>query len=95
MMHPIENEKELKYRKAQKKVEAIKGFYSHLFFFVVINMGMILVNYLTSPQVWWFYWPLLGWSIGLFSHFASVFILPRVLGKEWEEKKIKKYMERD
>ncbi len=95
MMHPIENEKELKYRKAQKKVEAMKGFYSHFFFFVVINAGLIGLNYVTTSGVWWFYWPLLGWSLGLFSHFASVFVLPKIWGKEWEERKIKKLMDRD
>lgn len=95
MMHPIDNEKEKKYREAQKKVEAMKSFYSHFFFFVVINLGLFGLNYITSREVWWFYWPLLGWGIGLLSHFASVFILPRFWGKEWEERKIKKMMEKD
>ena len=38
-----------KYEKAKKRVEEIKGFYSHLIVYVVINIGLFLINLFTSP----------------------------------------------
>jgi hypothetical protein len=40
----------------------------------------------------WFYWPLLGWGIGLFFHGMSVFVFSKFPGKQWEERKIKEVM---
>lgn len=94
-MHPVEQERQEKLQKAKAKLEALKGFYSHLFFFVVINIGIFLVNYLTTPDLWWFYWPLLGWSVGLLAHFMAVIVMPRLFGPKWEERQLKKIMESD
>lgn len=94
-MHPAEKERNEKYLKAKAKVDSLKGFYSHLFFFVLINIGIFLLNYFSSPGLWWFYWPLLGWAVGLLAHFLAVFVLPRFFGPEWEERQVKKLMERD
>ena len=93
MMHPAEIERDDKYRKAKAKVESLKGFYSHLFFFGFINVGIFALNYFTTPGLWWFYWPLLGWSVGLLAHFVAVFVLPSIFGPKWEERKIKKLLE--
>jgi hypothetical protein len=38
---------------------------------------------------------LLCWGVGLFAHGLSVFLPSIVLGKDWEEKKIKELMEKD
>lgn len=92
MMHPAERERAEKYHSAKSRVDALKGFYSHLFFFVLINIGLFLLNYFASPGLWWFYWPLLGWGLGLLAHFISVFVLPKWFGPEWEERQIKKMM---
>ena len=81
-----------KYEKAKKRVEEIKGFYSHLIVYVVVNIGLFLLNLFTSPGAWWFYWPLLGWGIGLFFHTMGVFVFSKFPGKQWEERKIKEVM---
>jgi hypothetical protein len=83
-----------RYEKAKKRVEEIKGFYTHAIVYVVINTGLFLLNLLTSPGAWWFYWPLLGWGIGLFFHGMGVFVFNRFPGRQWEERKIKEEMER-
>lgn len=95
MMHPREQEREEKYRKARAKVESMRGFYSHLFFFLFINAGLLLLNYIASPGLWWFYWPLTGWGLGLIAHFISVFVLPAMFGPEWEDRQIRKMMGED
>jgi hypothetical protein len=38
---------------------------------------------------------LLGWVIGIAAHATSVFGIKGILGKEWEERKIKEIMEKD
>jgi hypothetical protein len=84
-----------RYEKARKRVEEIKGFYIHLVVYVLVNIGMFLVNILSSPRNLWFYWPLLGWGIGLVAHGVSTFGLRGAFGPEWEERKIKEIMEKE
>jgi hypothetical protein len=45
-------------------VQAIKAFYIHASTFVLVNIGLFVINLLTGGG-WWFYWPLIGWGIGL------------------------------
>jgi len=84
-----------KYDKAKKRVEEIRSFYSHLFVYVVVNVGLFLLNIITSPRSLWFYWVLIGWGIGLAIHALNIFGTEKILGKDWEEKKIKELMEKD
>ena len=84
-----------RYKAAKERVEEIKGFYVHLFIYIVVNIGLILLDVLTSPLQLWFYWPLLGWGIGLIAHAFSVFGIRGMFGKEWEERKIKEIMEKE
>ena len=83
------------YERARSRVKAIKGFYSHLFFYILVNLFLIILNHVTTPGFCWFYWPLLGWGFGLVCHGVSVFGLSGFLGEEWEERKIKKIMEKE
>lgn len=83
------------YKRARNRMEEIKGFYIHLFVYIVVNIGLFLINYLSYPEYWWFVWPLLGWGIGLVAHGLSIFVFHGFLGHEWEESQIKKYIERD
>ncbi|KPJ59224.1 MAG: histidine kinase [Latescibacteria bacterium DG_63] len=84
-----------RYERAKKQVEEIKGFYSHFFVYVLVNIALFLLNVLTSPHHFWFYWPLIFWGIGLAVHAVRVFGGGRFWGQEWEERKIKEIMERD
>jgi len=82
------------YNAARKRVRQLRGFYVHLTVYVLVNAILLVINLLTSPGVLWFYWPLLGWGIGIVAHAASVFGTGRFLGKEWEERKIRELMEK-
>ncbi len=82
------------YRRAKKRVEEIKGFYAHLIIFVAVNALLVLINLWTSPGFLWFLIPLVGWGIGLFFHAVFGFGLFGVFTKEWEEKKIKEYVDK-
>jgi len=82
------------YDAAKKRVRQLRGFYVHLIVYVLVNAPLVGINLATSPGALWFYWPLLGWGIGIVAHAASVFGTGRFLGKEWEERKIKELMEK-
>ena len=86
---------EERYIKARKRVEEIKGFYGNLIAYVIVNIGLMVINLLTSPAHLWFFWPMLGWGVGVFFHGMKVFNYMPFLGKEWEEKKIKEFMEKE
>ncbi|MGB9937377.1 MAG: 2TM domain-containing protein [Methanobacterium sp.] len=86
---------DLKYERAKKRVEEIKGFYGHLLTYIIVNVFLAIINFLTTPGFWWFLFVTLFWGIGLISHAASIFMKRGILSKEWEEKKIRKYMEEE
>ena len=94
MKSTTEHEKE-KYEKAKRRVEELRSFYSHLFIYLAVNTGLFLLNIVTAPRNLWFYWPLIGWGIGLAIHGFSVFGTRKILGEDWEERKIKEMMEKE
>ncbi|MFN7118636.1 MAG: 2TM domain-containing protein, partial [Saprospiraceae bacterium] len=61
------------YEKARKRVRARKEFYQHLTSYVVMGIFFFLLNAVTSFGAWWFYWPLLGWGIGVLLPYFYVF----------------------
>ena len=75
------------YEKARKRVEELKGFYWHLAIYLIVNTLLLIHDYNTGGN-YWFYWPLLGWGFGLASHGFSVskFKIPMV--EKWENKKV-------
>jgi hypothetical protein len=84
-----------RYERAKRRVEEIKGFYSHLAVYVLVNAFLVILNVMTSPGEYWFKWPLFGWGIGLVVHGISVFGFGRFLGPDWEDRKIREIMGRD
>lgn len=81
-----------KYQKAQKQVQEIKAFYSHLLSFIAVMIFLLFINLKYSPNHLWFYWPLLGWGIGLVFHGLRAFNYAPFFSKDWEERKIQQYM---
>ena len=75
------------YLAAKQHVAAVRGFYIHVFIFACVNAGLLAINVLTKTE-WWFYWPLLGWGIGVIGHAIAVFMPIGVMGKDWQERRI-------
>ena len=88
-------DEQARYEKAKKRVDDIKGFYSHLLVYIFVNLFLILLNLISSRGHYWFWWPLMGWGIGLVAHGVSVFGIRGMFGPEWEERKIREIMEKD
>ena len=86
----IYSEQEAYYR-AKKRVEDIKGFYGNLVSYCVVIPFLIFINYRTSWGYQWFWFPMLGWGMGIIFHALGVF----GYGKDWEERKIKEILEKE
>lgn len=82
------NKENLAYQKAAKRVKDLKGFYGNLTSYCLVIPFLLILNLLTSPEHLWFYWPMLGWGLGLTLHAVNTF----GIGKDWEERKIKELM---
>lgn len=80
--------------RAEKRVEEEKGFYSHFAMYVMVILGLFILNQLTSKGQWW-YWPALGWGIGIAAHFSRTFGFPFIFGEKWERRRIEKLMRDD
>lgn len=94
----MENEQrnDPEYQAARKRVEARMGFWVHLAVYVVVNAILVAVNLLTKPENLWFYWPLLGWGIGIAFHALKVFggRGGSSLTERWIERQTEKEMHR-
>lgn len=80
------------YKRAEERVEAKLAFYRHLAVYVAVNILLIVINLITTPETLWFIWPLLGWGIAIVIQAIQVFIFPtesslkaRMLEKEIEK----------
>ena len=79
------------YQRAVKRVKELKSFYGNLISYCIVIPFLTIINLLTSPRQLWFYWPMLGWGIGLAAHGMNVF----AIGKNWEEKKIQEILNKE
>jgi hypothetical protein len=84
-----------RYQRAKKQVEQIKGFYSHLASYILVMAILIFINLKYTPQYLWFFWSFMGWGIGLLFHAMKAFNWFPFFNQEWEEKKIREYMEEE
>ncbi len=80
---------------AQKQVKRIKGFYTHLTVYVLVNLFIIAGNIWDAPTHWFGYDSFataIFWGIGLAVHGISVFGIGKNFGSDWEERKINELM---
>lgn len=86
-----------KLKRAKKRVDEIKAFYIHLAVYLVINIFILVKIYLNTDNFWkWGHFlTLFFWGIGVAFHGAKVFGYSPLFSKSWEERQIKKYMDKD
>lgn len=83
------------YIKAKERVKELKKFYSSLTIFIIVNLFLILCNYMTNGLSYpWFLWVTVWWGIAIAIHGLKVFGFNLILSKDWEERKIKEIMEK-
>lgn len=101
----IDNEKiDRKYLRAKKRVDQLKGYYGHLMSYIFVNIFISVVSIINDMndgdtfnqaisdtdnfQLW------LWWGIGIAFHTYGVFGARLLfMNKDWEDKKIKEFME--
>ena len=99
------SDKDRKYLQAKTRVEKLRAFYTHLAVYIVVNVAVSAFKIIRNIRngetfqeaifdfefsgIW------LLWGIGLVIHAFSVFGLPLILGHNWEEEKIKQFMEEE
>ena len=83
------------YQRAKERVEDLKDFYGHLTAYIIVNVFLVVIYLFTTfPGFPWFLFVTFFWGIGLVSHGLSV-SKRGIFNKEWEERKIKEYMEEE
>ena len=88
--------KESKYIRAKERVEELKKFYGNLTSYVIVISGLAALNYYVNEwRYMWFLWAALGWGIGIVFHAIGTFGFNPFFGKDWEERKIKEFMDNE
>lgn len=85
---------DLRYRRAKEKVEKLKGFYIHLTIYLIFVPFFIFLN-VRSTSFPWALFPIGGWGLGVLGHATEVFGWNPFFGKDWEERKLKEFLDED
>ncbi|WP_034689426.1 2TM domain-containing protein [Chryseobacterium hispalense] len=94
------NKDDIRYKEAERRVKKIKSFYVFAFVYFAVNIFILFLNYKElkpGETIWnlkYFSLPIF-WGIGLIGYAINVFVPGVILGSNWEEKKIKKLMEKE
>ncbi|MBU8883752.1 2TM domain-containing protein [Kaistella sp. DKR-2] len=90
------NENDIRYLQAKRRVKRMKGFYIHATVYVLVNLFIIAGNTQEGESLLNMdnYWTAIFWGIGLLAHGISAFMPNLFLGKDWEERKIRELMDK-
>jgi hypothetical protein len=104
-MKNLNQDQDTKYLRAKSRVEKLRGFYGHLTAYVLVNLILLISKIVRNMShgetfqeaffdvslfgVWFF------WGIGLAIHAFATFGMDYILGKDWEGKRIQKYMDEE
>jgi sensor histidine kinase YesM len=76
--------------RAKERVEKLKGFYGNLVSYLIVIPILIIINMNSPHDFQWFWFPMLGWGMGLLFHAFETF----GYGRTWEERKIKEILDK-
>jgi hypothetical protein len=93
----------IKLERAKKRLLTLKAFYSHFVIYLVINL-LVLLFFVTYRIAGWDVLPgwigwnivvnLVLWGVGVFFHWVYAFRKGPKFLRNWEERQIQKYMEK-
>lgn len=91
------NQNNIKYLEAAKRVKRLKGFYIHAVVYVLVNLFIVIQNVKSGASLSNMdnYWTAIFWGVGLLGHGISVFLPNMIMGKDWEERKIRELMDKN
>lgn len=77
------------YKKAYRETrveEEKRGFSVHLVVYVLVNAMLIAINFIYNTEDIWFFYPLIGWGIGISIHYLNAVRWIEKILKEKEAK---------
>ncbi len=81
--------------RARKRVKELRDFYVHAAIYVVVNVGLVLLDLAQGDGLQWAYWVIIGWGIGLVAHGVSVFIFESRGASRWEARKLAEFTKQE
>lgn len=82
------------YARSRKRAKAKLGFFNHAIVYAVVIGFLFIINFATSSEHLWAFWPAIGWGIALAIHGATVYLqtdqaemLDRMTEREMEREK--------
>ncbi|MGH2561209.1 MAG: 5-bromo-4-chloroindolyl phosphate hydrolysis family protein [Thermomicrobiales bacterium] len=78
---------------ARKHVREVRDFYVHASIYVAVIAFLFILD-LLSGEGFWFYWPMLGWGVGVAIHAVTVLTEDIAFDKRWEDRKVRERMSR-
>lgn len=82
------------YLRAKEMVKNQRAFYGNLTAYCIIIPALAIINFLTT-SFYWFFFPMLGWGLGLLFHGMAAFEWSPFLGKDWERRKIEEIIKKE
>lgn len=89
------------YENAQQRVKQKKRLMTHLVFFIAGSVIFIVLNIMVGYQsdfkplgMDWFVTAILIWLFFFLVHAINVFMVNKLMGKEWEEKQMNRLVEK-
>lgn len=80
------------YKEAKEIVKKKKDFRENARAFAIIIPILAFINIWTHHEFLWFFFPMIGWGIGLVSAYYEAYVKPEKTS--WEDHEIQKEMER-
>ncbi len=66
---------EIQRRDSARRIVAAKlGFIRHATVYILVMVGLALINNFTSPGYQWWLWGSFGWGVAVVAHFVSAFV---------------------
>ncbi len=88
------NDVSIEEKTAFEHVRKVKGFYINLAVYILVIVGLFVINIITAPGYIWAKWPAMGWGIGIIFHGLGTFKIISLFGPEWEKKQVEKKLGR-
>jgi hypothetical protein len=81
-----------RYLRARKHIDSLKEFYYSIISYFLVIPFLIFINYKTYWGFKWFWCPMIGMAIGITIAAFRLFVSDGIFGRNWEERKIKQFM---
>src|SRR5690606_8485399 len=77
------------------RAKKMRDFYSNLTAYILVIPFLAWINYRVSVGFPWIVFPVVGWGIGVIIHGMEAYNYHPILGKDWEQRKMKELMKKD